>query len=300
MKTPIFSGTATAVITPFKCGKADLQALRKIIEYQIKNGISAIVACGTTGEAPTLTDSEKLSVIETAAEVCSGRIPVVVGTTGNDTYRSSWLSREAVMAGGDAILAVAPYYNKPSQEGLYRHFVTIAESADKPVILYNIPSRTGIDLPFKLYERLSEHELIVGIKEASGNMSLASSIVSSFGESLPLYTGNDDLFLPTLAIGGIGGISVISNIFPSEMQKIYNLYRGGNAEEAKVLFHSLLPIMKALFAETNPIPVKCAMSYLGYCLPEIRLPLTEADTKTKELLKSQVETFIKKREFDNN
>ncbi|MBE6637307.1 MAG: 4-hydroxy-tetrahydrodipicolinate synthase [Ruminococcaceae bacterium] len=280
MKSLLFSGVGTALITPFADGKVDYAALKRLCAYQADHGADALIVCGTTGESPTLTAIEKLRIVAAACEAVEGKIPVIAGTTTNDTTYSMRLSRLAVKEGADGILAVTPYYNRPTAEGLLAHFQAIAETSERPLILYNIPSRAGCEISDAVYDGLADHPLIAGVKEASGSVSRAASLVAAYGDDLPLYSGNDDLTLPILSIGGKGVISVASNLFPTEMHTLCVLWKSGRVSECLSLYRDILPLMHALFLETNPIPVKAAMAELGFCSPEIRLPLTEAKPTT--------------------
>ena len=280
MKPILFRGVATALVTPFSDGRVDYAALKRLTAYQIDRGADALVVCGTTGEAPTLTAIEKLRCIATVAETANQRVPVIAGTTTNDTGYSVKLSRLAAREGISGILAVAPYYNRPMSEGLAEHFRRIAEEAEKPLIVYNIPSRTGCEVKNDTYDALADHPLIVGVKEASGSISRASELAARYEGRLAVYSGNDDQTLPTLAVGGKGVISVVSNLFPYEMHLLCRLWVEGKTAECLALHRELLPLMKAVFAETNPIPVKAAMEVLGFCSAEVRLPLTAAKPET--------------------
>lgn len=292
MKKLLFKGAATALITPFKDGKVDIPTLKKLVEFQISQGIDALVVCGTTGEAPTLTKKEKIEITSAAAEVSAGRVPVIAGTTCNDTASSVELSKEAIREGADGILAVTPYYNRPGASGLLRHFLSIAEGAGKPTILYNIPSRTGCDIPDSVYDGFSSHPMAAGVKEASGSISKCAYIASRFGAELPLYSGNDDMTLPVLAIGGVGVISVVSNVFPKEMSDLCALYET-DKKACLSLFKRFVPLMRSLFTETNPMPIKSAMTKVGLCSGELRLPLTRASAKCEETLFAEIERFMK-------
>ncbi len=290
MKKMLFKGTATALITPFKDGEIDISALKKLTEYQIEQGISALVVCGTTGEAPTLSRKEKIKCVSAVCEASNGRVAVIAGATTNDTASSVELSIEAVKEGADGILAVTPYYNRPSASGLLRHFLSIAEGAGKPTILYNIPSRTGSDIQDSVYEGFSTHPMAAGVKEASGSISKCAYIVSRFGESLPLYSGHDDMTLPVLSIGGVGVISVVSNLFPYQMSRLCSLYED-NVDECRKLYLDFVPLMRSLFTETNPMPVKSGMAYMGLCSGEVRLPLTRASSQCEKTLFEQIDRF---------
>ncbi len=273
-KAPPFRGIGTALVTPFRDGRPDLDCFRRTVRRQIEGGVSALVVSGTTGEAPTLKSSEKAALLAAACEESEGRIPVVAGTGCADTRTAVTASRYAASHGADALLVVTPYYNKGTKEGLVAHYLAIAEAVDVPIILYNVPSRTGMDLSPDILSRLAEHENIAAIKEASGSIDRCADIVATLGERLPLYSGNDGELLPTLAVGGIGLISVVSNLLPSETAALYRLYTEGKAAEATALAVRLLPLIRSLFAETNPAPVKYAMASRGLIRPEIRLPLS--------------------------
>ncbi len=292
MKKILFKGSATALITPFKNGSVDYKRLGELADYQVGHGSDAVVVCGTTGESPTLTALEKLRCVSAVTEAVNGRIPVIAGTATNDTAYSAKLSRFAVREGADAVLAVAPYYNKPTAEGMAEHFVKIAESCGKQIIVYNIPQRSGIEIPDATYESLIKEDVICGVKEASGSISRAALLINRFGEHFSVYSGNDDQVLPFLSLGGAGVISVASNVLPLEMHLLCSLWFEGRLDESRKLFYELLPFMKALFAETNPIPVKACMSELGFCCNELRLPMTEAKPETKELLKKTLSSLI--------
>ncbi len=292
MSKILFKGAATALVTPFKDGKVHMEALKSLTEFQIEQGIDAIVVCGTTGEAPTLSAKEKLQITSAVCETANKRVPVIAGTTSNDTATSVELSRAAVREGADGILAVTPYYNRPGASGLLRHFMSIAEGAGVPTILYNIPSRTGSDIPDSVYEGFSSHPMAAGVKEASGSISKCAYIASKYGDSLPLYSGNDDMTLPVMAIGGYGVISVVSNIFPKEMSKLCALYETDGAK-ALELYRKFVPLMRSLFTETNPMLIKTALEKLGYCGGELRLPLTKASASAEKQLFEELEKFMK-------
>ena len=284
-KPKLFDGVATALVTPFRDGAPDLTSLKRLVRYQIDRGADALVIAGTTGEAPTLTALEKLRCVSAAAEAAEGRVPIIAGTATNDTTYSVRLSRLASREGADAILAVTPYYNRPTPEGLIRHFLTLAEEAGKPILLYNVPSRTGSDLPDAVYEALAGHPAVAGVKEASGSVSRVSVLIERYRDRLPVYSGNDDITLPILAVGGAGVVSVVSNLFPTEVHELCRQWAAGNREEAFRLHRMLFPLARALFAEPNPIPVKAAMVELGFCSSELRLPLTPACEETVRRLR---------------
>lgn len=291
MKKPLFKGAATALITPFCDGKVDIKGLKALTDFQIEQGINALVVCGTTGEAPTLSAKEKIECVSAVCEASNGRVPIIAGTTTNDTASSVSLSMEAIREGADGILAVTPYYNRPGESGLLRHFLTIAESVGKPTILYNIPSRTGCDIQDGVYEGFSTHPMAAGVKEASGSISKCAYISSKFGDDLPLYSGNDDMTLPVLSIGGIGVISVVSNMFPYQMSRLCSLFED-DRDECLKLFKAFVPLMRSLFTETNPMPIKSGMSYLKLCSGELRLPLTRASDTCEKRLFEQIDRFL--------
>lgn len=284
MGKELFKGVGTAIITPFKDGIVDYPSLKKLAEYQVGHGADAIIVCGTTGEAPTLSSFEKLKCIASVAEAVQGRIPVIAGMGTNDTAVSSRLSKMACREGADAVLAVAPYYNKPMPEGTTEHFIKIAEACNKPVMIYNIPSRTGLDISDETYQRLSELDFICGVKEASGNISKSADIILKYQDKLPVYGGNDDMTLPLLSLGAKGVISVASNLVPLEMHLLCSLWFEGKYDECRRLYYELLPFMKAIFKETNPIPIKAIMERLEFCSGEVRLPLTKAKKETVDVV----------------
>ncbi len=285
-KKTVFTGSAVAVITPFRDEKLDYDALGKIIDFQIDNGTDAIVICGTTGESSTLTDEEHIEAIAYTAERVSKRVPVIAGAGSNDTKYAVWLSREAKRAGADALLQVTPYYNKATQKGLIRHFLTIAEAADIPNILYNVPSRTGCNISLPVYRELAKHPNIVATKEASGNISAITQLFAECGDELDVYSGNDDQIVPLLSLGAKGVISVLSNVMPKETHDICRLFFEGKISESAKLQLSLLDLIGALFTEVNPVPVKAAMHMMGFCTEEIRLPLCEMEDGNLEKLRA--------------
>ena len=284
MHKTVFKGAATAIITPFKNGKVDYEAFGRLIEWQISSGISAIVAAGTTGEGSTLTDSEHREVIKFCVEKAAGRVPIIAGTGSNDTAYAIDLTKFACDAGADAMLLVTPYYNKATQKGLIESFTAVADISSKPVILYNVPSRTGCNIAPATAKILSQHENIAGIKEASGNISQVAEIAQLCGDDLDIYSGNDDQILPVLSLGGKGVISVLSNLMPAETEKICRDFFEGRFDEALKAQLKYLPLINALFSEVNPIPAKAAMAAMGYGENELRLPLTEIEPEHKEKL----------------
>lgn len=285
MKNTIFRGAATAIITPMKQdGSVDFENFAKLIEFQIKGGISAIVVCGTTGEAATLSTEEHISVIDFCVKTVAGRVPVIAGTGSNDTAYGIELNRLACKAGADALLMVTPYYNKATQNGLYEHFKRIADATEKPIILYNVPSRTGCNLKPETVARLAEHPMIVGVKEASGDLSQVATLAALCGDKIDIYSGNDDQILPVLSLGGAGVISVLSNPLPTETEAICQKFFEGDTEGAKELQLRYLPLVHLLFCEVNPIPAKAAMCAMGFGENALRLPLTPMEEKNKACL----------------
>jgi len=289
MKKTVFTGAATAIITPFKNGKIDYASFEKLINWQIAEGIDAIVVCGTTGEASTLTDDEHRDAIKFAVDTVAGRVPVIAGTGSNDTAYAIELTNHACEAGADAVLVVTPYYNKATQKGLIEMFTAIADASTKPVILYNVPSRTGCNILPATAAKLAEHDNIVAIKEASGNLSQVAELAHLVGDKLDIYSGNDDQIVPILSLGGKGVISVLSNPMPRATSKMCHDFIEGNIKESRQAQLDLIPFINALFCEVNPIPVKAAMSLMGYCENSLRSPLTamepEHEARMAEIMK---------------
>ena len=283
-----FQGAMTALITPFRGGKVDFDALTKLIEFQIDGGIQALVMVGTTGESATLGVDEHLQVIRHACEVASSRVPVVAGAGANSTEEALHLSKQAHEAGADALLQVCPYYNRPSQEGLYMHFKTIADHAKLPVVLYNVPHRTGSDLTFETTVRLSQHKNIVALKDATGDMRRGSQIIDACGSDLIMLSGDDFTTFDLMALGGKGVVSVVSNVVPTKMVDMCNALLKNDIQSALPLHRDMMPLCELLFEEPNPAPCKAAMELLEYCTKEIRLPLVEASDALVEKLKTQL------------
>ena len=272
-KKTIFKGAATALITPFRDGKIDFPALGALIDRQIDSGIDALVICGTTGESATLSDKEHRAVLEFALERAGGRVPMIAGTGSNDTAHAIEMSRFAASLGYDGLLVVTPYYNKATEKGLIASFTTIADSVDTPIILYNVPTRTCCNITLPVYRELSKHENIVAVKEASGNISAIAELFAECGDDFDIYSGNDDQTLPMLALGGSGVISVVSNIIPKEMMTLCKKWFDGDIIECCRLHKKYLKLMKIMFCEVNPIPVKTAAEFMGLCSAEMRLPM---------------------------
>jgi len=277
MKKTVFTGAATAIITPFKNGQIDYESFEKLINWQIDEGIDAIVVCGTTGEASTLTDDEHRDAIKFAVDTVAGRVPVIAGTGSNDTAYAIELTQHACDAGADAVLVVTPYYNKATQNGLIKMFTEIADASTKPVILYNVPSRTGCNILPATAAKLADHPNIVAIKEASGNISQIAELAHLVGDKMDIYSGNDDQIVPILSLGGKGVISVLSNPMPRATSKLCHDFFDGNLAESLKSQLDLLPLINALFCEVNPIPVKAAMSLMGFCENSLRSPLYEME-----------------------
>ena len=287
-KQIVFEGAATALVTPMKGGLVDYDAFGKLIDSQIAGGIDALVVCGTTGEAATLTDEEHKECIRFTVEKTAGRVPVIAGTGSNDTAYANELSKYACDIGADALLLVTPYYNKTSPKGLVKNFLSTADACDKPIILYNVPGRTGMNMSVSVLRELAKHERIVGIKEASGNLSQVAEIAAELGDDLAIYSGNDDQIVPVMSLGGRGVISVLSNIMPKETHDMCALYAAGDVKAARDLQLRLLHLINNLFIEVNPIPVKAACALMGMCDGEIRLPLCEMEEGHLETLKASM------------
>ncbi len=273
MKQLIFRGVGTALVTPFTSdGAVDFEALGRLIDLQIAGGVGALVPCGTTGESAAMTEKERLSVIEYTVWRTNGRIPVIGGTGTNNTAQSVRLTKAARELGADGVLAVCPYYSKPTEEGVYRHYLSLAECG-LPVLVYNVPSRVGISIAPGVLKRLSEHPNIAGLKDAGGNLQKTAEIRHLCGDNLPLYSGDDGTVLPTLSLGGVGVISVASNLLPRAVQSLCEKWFSGDVKGAEEMQLKLMPLISVLFAQTNPIPVKTALEVLGFSAPVFRLPL---------------------------
>lgn len=284
MKKTIFTGAATAIVTPFKNNEVDYDTFAKLLDWQIGEGIDAVVVCGTTGEASTLTDEEHRDVIKFAVDHVAGRIPVIAGTGSNDVAYAIDLTKFACEAGADAMLLVTPYYNKATQKGLIASFTAIADVSTKPVILYNVPSRTGCNILPETAAVLADHPNIVAIKEACGNISQIAELAALTRGKLDIYSGNDDQIVPILALGGKGVISVLSNPMPRATSEICHKFFAGDVAGSLKMQLDLLPLVNALFCEVNPIPVKAAMSAMGYGENSLRLPLTPMEKAHEEKL----------------
>ncbi len=291
MKEIIFKGCGTAIITPFNENGINFEEFKKLIEFQIANKADSIIVCGTTGESSTMTVEEKKQVIKFAVETINHRIPVIAGTGGNCTAQVIDFTKWAENIGVDGALIVTPYYNKTTQEGLIAHYSTIANETNLPIILYNVPSRTGLNISPYACKKLSEIKNIVAIKEASGNISQIAEIANLCGSELNIYSGNDDQITPILSIGGIGVISVLSNIIPEFTHNIVNDFLNGNIENAINSQIKAIPLIKALFSEVNPIPIKEALNIMGFNVGIPRLPLIEMSNSGKETIKKELFSF---------
>ncbi len=286
----MFSGAIVAIVTPFKAGEVDEKGLRSLIEFQIENSTDGIVPCGTTGESPTLSHKEHALVIEITNEQTAGRVPVIAGTGSNITEEAIALTAHAKKAGADAALLISPYYNKPTQEGLYRHFEKVAKTVDIPIIVYNIPGRTAVNIEPSTMERLARIDNIVGVKEASGSMKQITDIIAQCPADFTVVSGEDFLTFPLMCVGGHGVISVVSNVAPRQMADLCNLYFEGKLEESRKLYYKLLPLLHILFIETNPAPVKAALAMMKKIdSDEVRLPLVTMSEDNRQRLRKVLE-----------
>lgn len=289
----IFKGSAVAVITPFDENlDLDYKAYDKILDFHLENSTDALVVCGTTGEATTMTEDEKIKLIKYTVEKIDGRMPLIAGTGSNDTYSAAAFSKKvSQIEGVDGLLVVTPYYNKATKEGLYEHFAYIAGNSSKPIILYNVPSRTNVNIDLDTTLRLAQIENIVGIKDATGDLSYTAQLLAHKPKDFAVYSGNDDLTLPMLALGIDGSISVLANILPKENHEIYELFKAGQTDKAASLHLKYIDLIKDLFLEVNPVPVKAAAAMMGLCKNRLRLPLTPANTNTEAILKEKLKEF---------
>lgn len=285
MKNALFTGVCTALVTPFLNGEVNYPMMEQLLRRQVASGIQAVVICGTTGESPTLSDSEKLELFRRAKKYTSDRCMIIAGTGSNNTEHTVILSKAAEDAGADALLVVSPYYNKATPEGLVTHYSTIAAAVHIPVIIYNVPSRTGVDIPVTVYKCLAQIPNIAGVKEATTDISKIARIRSVCPENFAVWSGNDDQAAAVLALGGAGLISVLSNVLPVETKSLVQAALDGDFDTAADLQMKLLPLTESLFSEVNPIPVKAAMKIMGYDCGNCRLPLTEASLETVKKLK---------------
>ncbi len=289
----IFQGAATALITPMKGFAVDYDSFGRLIDWQIEQGIDALVICGTTGESSTLSDEEHRQVLEFAARRIAKRVPMIAGTGSNDAAYAIELTKFACDIGADASLVVTPYYNKATQNGLVQLFTAVADASTKPVILYNVPSRTGCNLLPETVAKLADHPRIAAVKEASGNITQVADIMALCGDKIDVYSGNDDQIVPILSLGGKGVISVLSNLLPQQTSRMCHAYLQGDVRESRQLQLQYLPLIHALFSEVNPIPVKAAMQAMGFCGGDIRLPLTPLEpAHAKELARCMREAGL--------
>ena len=287
----VFKGAGVAIVTPFKNGKVDFDNYGELIEWQIAEGTDAIVSCGTTGEASTMTDREQIETVEYAVKKVNGRVPVVAGAGSNDTAHGIALSKEIERVGPDAMLHVTPYYNKCTQKGYIQHMTAIADSVNIPIILYSVPGRTGVNVLPKTALELSKHPNIVGLKEATGNISQCAEICRIAPEGFDVYSGNDDMIVPLLSLGGAGVISVVSNVAPKDTHEMCAKFFAGDIAGARKLQLDMKPLIDALFAEVNPIPVKAALDLMGKSKMEFRLPLCEPEDSTIERLRKELTAY---------
>lgn len=286
MKEPLFTGAATALVTPFLGDSINYPMLEQLLRRQIDAGIEAVVIAGTTGESATLSDGEKLELFRRAKDYVGNRCKIIAGTGSNSTRHTMELSMAAEQTGVDGLLLVSPYYNKATPEGLYAHYLAVAHSVSLPVILYNVPTRTGVDIPVSVYRRLSRIPNIAGVKESTSDITKYTKILAQCGSSMAIWAGNDDMATPVIALGGKGVISVLSNILPTETQALAHAALDGDFDTAAALQIRLQPLVEALFAEVNPIPVKQAMQFIGYDCGGCRLPLTPLSDENREKLRA--------------
>jgi 4-hydroxy-tetrahydrodipicolinate synthase len=287
----MFSGAFTALVTPFRDGKIDEQALIRLVEFQLEKGINGLVPCGTTGESATLSHEEHNRVIDITIETAKGRVPVIAGTGSNSTAETLKLTKHAQEAGADAALLITPYYNKPTQNGLYEHYKKVAEEVDLPLVVYNVPSRTSLNMLPETVARLSEIKNIIGIKEATGNLKQVSDVIEYSREGFCVLSGDDFTTFPLLALGGHGVISVTSNIAPGDMSEMCSLFLSGKLEEAREMHYKLEKLNRVLFIETNPIPVKTALSIMGMVSEEFRLPLVKMAEDNRGKVKQAIGSY---------
>ena len=287
----MFKGAIVAIVTPFKNGKVDERALRELIEFQISNGIDGIVPCGTTGESPVLSHEEHDRVIEITVDAVKKRVPVIAGTGSNSTEEALRLTKHAHEVGSDAVLMVNPYYNRPTQEGLYQHYKYIAEKVPIPIIMYNIPSRTGVNMTPDTMARLAKIKNIVGVKEAAGSLQQMQEIMTACGPDFIVVSGDDWFTYPLMCLGGHGIISVVANIAPADVSAMVDAFNAGDMKKAKELHYRMTPMVASLFIEVNPVPVKAALNLMGKIEYEIRLPLAKMSDANYEKLKKQLQAY---------
>ena len=288
----MFKGSIVALVTPFSNGKIDAKNLKELVEFQIENGTNGIVPCGTTGESPTLNNDEHHEVIRICVEAAKDRVPIIAGTGSNSTAEAIELTKHAAQTGANGALVVTPYYNKPTQKGLYLHFKAVAESVDIPIILYNIEGRTARNIETETVAKLANDcANIIGVKEASGSLEQAKAVRKACGDNFIILSGDDALTLPMMDLGGVGVISVVANIVPADVIAMIDAYNKGDKQTANEINAKLEPLVKSMFIETNPIPVKAAMGLLGMCSPDVRLPLCEMEADNNEKLKTALQNY---------
>ncbi len=288
----MFKGSIVALVTPFSNGKIDSNKLKELVEFQIENGTNGIVPCGTTGESPTLNNDEHHEVIRICVEAAKDRVPIIAGTGSNSTAEAIELTKHAAQTGANGALVVTPYYNKPTQKGLYLHFKAVAESVDIPIILYNIEGRTARNIETETVAKLANDcANIIGVKEASGSLEQAKAVRKACGDNFIILSGDDALTLPMMDLGGVGVISVVANIVPADVIAMIDAYNKGDKQTANEINAKLEPLVKSMFIETNPIPVKAAMGLLGMCSPDVRLPLCEMEADNNEKLKTALQNY---------
>lgn len=291
MLLTLFKGAGVALVTPFDGGKVDYRRLKGLIKRQINSGIDAIISCGTTGEASTLSDEEHLEVVRFTMKTAEGRVPVIAGSGSNDTQHAVYMAQAFEEMGADGLLVVTPYYNKCTEKGLIRHYEKIADSVNLPVILYSVPSRTGVNISPSVVKELSPHPNICGIKEASGNIAQVTEIARYISEDFALYSGNDESVVPLLSLGGIGVISTVANIIPQEVSMLVHSWFADDITLSRDIQLKIKPLIDTIFTEVNPVPVKAALSMMGLIKPEYRLPLCEADNKTLYKIMNQLKDY---------
>ena len=288
----MFNGVLPAVITPFKNGEVDEEGLRQLIEFQIEDGVHGIVPCGTTGESATLSHAEHERVVEITVDQVRGRVPVVAGTGSNNTAEAIQLTAHAKKVGADGVLMISPYYNKPTQEGLYQHYKKVAEEVAIPIVVYNIPGRTAVNIEPSTFARLAEIDNIVGVKEATGSMKQITDIIRLCGDKLTVLSGEDYITYPLMSVGGKGVICVVANIVPRDMSDLCNLLLAGDFDKGRELYYRLLPLCHSMFYETNPAPIKAALQMMGkISSDEVRLPLAAMSEANKEKLRKDLENY---------
>lgn len=287
----MFRGAITAIVTPFHNGLLDEEGFRQLVDWQIREGVHGIVPCGTTGESATLSHEEHNRVIDIAVDECRGRVPVIAGTGSNSTAEAVRLTRHAKEAGADGALLITPYYNKPTQEGLFQHYKKVAEESKFPLVLYNVPGRTGVNLLPETVARLAEIPDIVGIKEATADMKQVSDVLEQCGDRITVLSGDDFTVLPLMALGGKGVISVVSNLVPADMANMVTAFDGGDLAKARELHYKLMPLTRAMFLETNPIPVKTALALVGRTALELRLPLCPMQAANRKKLEEALAAY---------